>query len=122
MGLILVVMVHSANTHDSKAAMMIISALQYRFHRLTRIVADGGYRGYLIEQVKDKFKWIIEIVLRKDKSSEFQVLPKRWIVERTFSWFESYRRLSKDFEFHTNTSETMIQLAMIKLMLNRCLK
>lgn len=122
MGLILVVVVHSATTHDSKAAMDVISALQYRFHRLVKIVADGGYRGELIEQVKEKFKWIIEIVLRTDVSSDFQVLPKRWIVERTFSWFESYRRLSKDFEYHTNTSEAMIQLAMIKLMLNRIKK
>lgn len=56
--------------------------------------------------------------MRKD-SKTFEVLPQRWIAERTFSWFESYRRLSKDFEYHTNTQETMIQLAMIKIMLNR---
>lgn len=61
----------------------------------------------------------MEIVLRKDVSKKIEVLPKRWIVERTFAWFESYRRLSKDFEFQTVTSQAMIQLAMIKLMLNR---
>ncbi|MDO9154502.1 MAG: transposase, partial [Paludibacter sp.] len=56
---------------------------------------------------------------RKDDSPKFQVIPQRWVVERTFAWFESYRRLSKDFEFLTDTSENMIRLAMIKLMLNR---
>jgi putative transposase len=65
------------------------------------------------------FGWILEIVLRSDSTQGFQVLPKRWIVERTFSWFESYRRLGKDYEYNTDTSEAMIQLSMIKLMLNR---
>lgn len=62
--------------------------------------------------------WLVEVVIRKD-SKKFEVVPKRWIVERTFSWFESYRRLSKDFEYHTNTQEAMVKLAMIKIMLNR---
>jgi putative transposase len=62
------------------------------------------------------------VVLRSDSETKFEVLPKRWIVERTFAWFESYRRLSKDFEYQTETSQAMIQLAMIKLMLNRIKK
>ena len=62
---------------------------------------------------------MIEIVLRSDHQKAFKVLPKRWVVERTFAWFESYRRPSKDYEYLTDTSETMIQLAMIRLMLNR---
>ncbi len=119
MGSVLAVVVHAANVHDSRAALNVVSCLKYRFERLVKIVADGGYRGEFITNVKQAFGWSVEIVLRKDKRSDFQILPKRWIVERTFSWFESYRRLSKDFEFQTNTSETMIQLAMIKLMLNR---
>ena len=119
MGLILVVIVHAANVHDSKAAFDVIEELRWRFDRLVKIVADGGYRGELIEKVKNKFGWILQIVLRKDTSYGFEVLPHRWIVERTFAWFESYRRLSKDFEFNTDTSEAMIRLAMIKLMLNR---
>ncbi|BBE19635.1 mobile element protein [Aquipluma nitroreducens] len=57
--------------------------------------------------------------MRSDHSSKFTVIPKRWVVERTFAWFESYRRLSKDFEYLTNTSQVMIQIAMIRLMLNR---
>ena len=120
MGLILVVLVHAANHHDSKAAYSLIEALKGKFPRLKNIFADGGYRGELVDWVKKTFNWIMEIVLRSDANNKsFQVLPKRWVVERTFSWFESYRRLSKDYEYLTNTSENMIQLAMIRLMLNR---
>lgn len=118
MGLLLAVVVHAANTHDSKAAYKVIEELKYRFPRLAKIIADAGYRGELADKVKQSLGWILEVVMRKD-SKKFEVLPKRWIVERTFSWFESYRRLSKDFEYHTNTQEAMIQLAMIKIMLNR---
>jgi putative transposase len=119
MGLLLVVVVHAANVHDSQAAKEVINKLFGRFNRLSKIFADGGYRGELTDYVKKLFGWIVEIVLRTDKEKKFEVLPKRWVVERTFAWFESYRRLSKDYEYHTDTSETMIQLAMIRLMLNR---
>jgi putative transposase len=122
MGLLLAVVVHAANEHDSKSAFDVIALLKYRFNRLVKIVADGGYRGELIEKTKNAFGWILEIVLRKDDTPKFAVIPKRWVVERTFAWFESYRRLSKDFEFNTKTSEAMIHLAMIKLMLNRISK
>jgi len=98
---------------------MVIAELRGRFYRLVKIIADGGYRGELIENTRKTYGWIVEIVMRKDSSKKFEVLPQRWIVERTFAWFESYRRLSKDFEFQTETSQTMIQLAMIKLMLNK---
>lgn len=119
LGLLLVVVVHAANVHDSTAAQEVINRLKGRFDRLTKIYADGGYRGVLIENVKRIFGWVIDIVLRSDRNTNFQVLPKRWVVERTFSWFESYRRLSKDYEYLIDTSETMIHLAMIRLMLNR---
>lgn len=122
MGLLLVVIVHAANIHDSKAAQDVLNKLHGRFNRLVKIFADGGYRGELIDRIKKKFGWVIDIVLRTDKKTNFQVLPKRWVVERTFSWFESYRRLGKDYEYNTDTSETMIQLAMIRLMLNRITK
>ena len=119
MGLLLAVVVHAANIHDSQSAFGVIEQLKYRFSRLVKIIADGGYRGLLVEKVRCAFGWTLEIVLRSDTRKGFQILPKRWIVERTFAWFESYRRLAKDYEFNTDTSETMIQLAMIKLMLNR---
>ncbi len=113
------VVVHAANEHDSKSATKVIQLLKDRFNRLIKIIADGGYRGELIENTKISFGLILEVILRKNDSPKFQVIPKRWVVERTFAWFESYRRLSKDFEFLTDTSENMIRLAMIKLMLNR---
>ena len=122
MGLLLAVVVHAANIHDSKGASDVIALLKGRFARLIKIVADGGYRGELIEKTKTTFGWMLEIVLRSDHSSKFVVIPQRWVVERTFAWFESYRRLSKDFEYLTDTSEAMIQFAMIKLMLNRIKK
>ena len=122
MGLILAVVVHAANIHDSKGAPLVLSELKFRFSRLVRIIADGGYRGELIENTKIAFGWVLEVVLRKDNSTKFQVIPKRWVVERTFAWFESYRRLSKDFEYYTETSQAMILIAMTKLMLNRIKK
>jgi putative transposase len=101
---------------------MVIAELRGRFSRMVKIIADGGYRNELIENTRRICGWIVEIVLRSETSAKFEVLPKRWIGERTFAWFESYRRLSKDFEYQTETSQTMIQLAMIKLMLNRIKK
>lgn len=119
MGLILTVVIHAANVHDSKAAFGVIKELRGRFPRLSKIIADGGYKGELIDKVQKAFGWILEVVLRPEQTKRFVVLPKRWIVERTFSWFESYRRLSKDYEVDTETSKTMIYLTMIQIMLNR---
>jgi putative transposase len=120
LGLLMAVVVHAANEHDSKSATKAFSVLKERFSRLVKILADGSYRGELIENTKTTFGLILEVILRKDDSPKFQVIPQRWVVERTFAWFESYRRLSTDFEFLTDTSENMIRLAMIKLVLNGC--
>jgi putative transposase len=122
MGLLLSVIVHAANEHDSKAAFDVNALLKIRFGKFIEIISDGGYLGELIAKTKKAFARIIEIVLRSDDSSKFQVLPKRWVAERTLAWFESYRRLSKNFEFQTDTSEIMIPPAMIRLMLNRVKK
>ncbi|MGC4129829.1 MAG: transposase, partial [Bergeyella sp.] len=100
------VVVHCANRHDSKGAMKVFEKLNEHFYTLKKIFADGGYRGELIENVRIKFRFIIEIILRTDKEKPFKILPKRWIVERTFSWFESYRKLGKDYEYHT--AEAMV--------------
>lgn len=116
---LLVVMVYAANRHDSKAAFEVLTKLKGQFFRLVKVFDAGGYRGELIDYVKNNLKFLLEVVLRADKDKKFKMLPKRWIVERTFSWFESYRRLSKDFEYHTKTREAIIPLAMLNLMLNR---
>jgi len=123
LGLLLAVVVHSATPHDSQAAFSVVERLKNRFPRLQKIVADGGYRGEeLAEKIKNSFGWILQIVLRTDANKGFQVLPKRWIVERTFAWFEGSRRLSKDYEVLPETTEIFIRLAMIKIMLNKIQK
>ena len=85
-----------------------------------KILADGGYQGKLADWVMDKFGWILEAVLRPNECpSRFQVLPKRWIVERSFSWVEDFRRLTIDYEFLAETAEAMVQIAFIQIMLNK---
>ncbi len=69
--------------------------------------------------MKRRFRFSLEVVLRSDKQKGFVILPKRWVVERTLAWLNNHRRLSKDYERFTKTSETMIQLAMMRLMLRR---
>jgi putative transposase len=118
-GLLLSAVSHTANTHDSRAALGVIETLKHRFPRLTKIFADGGYRGELIENVKKFCGWDMEITLRSDKAIGFEVLPMRWVVERSFSWLENFRRLAKDYEYTTQISETMIYLAFTTIMLHR---
>ncbi len=89
-----------------------------RFGRIKLIWADSGYAGEFVRGAKRCYRRVIEIVKRTD-ASRFVVLPKRWIVERTFSWFSKYRRLSKDYETLPVSSECMIYIAMINLMLHR---
>jgi putative transposase len=87
--------------------------------RLSLIWADSGYAGKLLDWVKEFGNWVLEIVKRSDDMRGFEVLPRRWVVERTFSWLGRYRRLSKDYESLTVSSETMILLAMTNLMIHR---
>ena len=82
------------------------------------IIADGGYRGEIIEQVRKKFSYLLQITLRKDKNI-FQVQPKRWVIERTFSWFDNDRRLCRQYELLMETAEEMVKLSAIKLLLNK---
>ena len=119
LGLILNCVVHPADVQDRDGAKLVLEDLAKRFPRLRKIWADGGYTGELLEQVKGWGKWVLEIVKKADKTAGFQLLPHRWIVERTFAWLGRYRRLSKDYEVFIETSETMIRLAMIRLMLKR---
>lgn len=119
MGLILALVVHSAGVQDRAGARLVLAALTGRFPRLATVWADGGYAGKLVEWTKALGGWLLQIVRRCDGVKGFAVLPKRWIVERTFGWFGKYRRLSKDYETHTGSSEAMIRLAMINLMLHR---
>ena len=84
MGLLLAIVVHAANIHDSQSAFAVIGQLKYRSSRLVKIVAVGGYRGDLVEKVKYAFGWTLQVGLRTDSGKGFQVLPKRWIMEKNF--------------------------------------
>jgi putative transposase len=119
LGLLLVVVVLAAQIQDREGAKMVFLQAKRRFPRLRLIWADGGYRGRLVRWTKTTCGWVLRIVLRSDAQRGFVVLPKRWIVERTFGWLNKWRRLSKDYEVLPQTSEALIQVAMITLMVRR---
>ena len=96
---------------------------RFDYPRLQIFFADGGYSGKLIHFVKKQFRklgWQLHIVKKEENFKTFKVLPKRWIVERTFAWLDNCRRLSKDYERKTASSEAFIHLAQIRLIAIRC--
>jgi putative transposase len=120
--LIIAVVVHGANIQDRDGARMLLSLIRDTYLRIQLIWADGGYAGKLIQWVfslRETNKFRLEIVKRSDAIKGFYVLPRRWVVERTFGWLGRHRRLSKDYEYLPETSENMIRVAMIKLMVRR---
>jgi len=122
LGLLLVVCVTAASTQDRDGARQLLQVLAAGWTRLRLIWADGAYAGELVEwvrELRERRRIKLEIVRRSEAAKGFVVLPKRWIVERTFGWLNKCRRLSKDYEYLTETSEAMIHLAMINLMVRR---
>ena len=123
LGLLLAVVVHPANVQDYEGAVLVLTLLgqlKARFRRLKVIFADSAYgRNSLPQAIKQAFGWVLQTVLRPVHVKGFVVLPKRWIVERTFGWLGRYRRHSKDYERNTETSQAMIYIAMTHLMLRR---
>jgi putative transposase len=114
--------VTAASVQDRDGAMFLLDVLQHRFSRLRLIWADQASAGELIAWVGGLRPWRhvrVDMVTRPDGIKGFLLLPTRWIVERTFAWLGRYRRLSKDDEYVTQTSETMIRVAMIHLMVRR---
>jgi len=118
-GLIIAVVVTAASVQDRDGAKLILLKIKDSIQRLCLIWADGSYAGKLIDWVKDKCGWKLEIQKGKKEEKGFVVRPWLWIVERTFAWLGRYRRLSKDYEYLTDTSEAMIYIAMIHLMVRR---
>jgi len=116
--LIFALVVHPANIQDRDGGKLLIQQLGTRWRRLEVIWADGGYSGKFVDWAIGWYGRVIEIVKRTD-SHKFVVLPKRWIVERTFAWLGKYRRLSKDYETLTQSSEAMIRIAMINVMIHK---
>lgn len=115
-------MVHSASVQDRDGARDVLRLLEGAFGRIGKIWADGGYAGALVEWVsklRRRRRIDLEIVKRSDDAKGFEVLPRRWIVERTFAWLENSRRLAKDYETTIGSSRAMIHIAMIRLMVKR---
>ena len=129
LGLLLIVLVHSASLQDGAGGQLTLQRLferikrnvHNRWCRLKLIWADGAY-AHITETVRKQFGWVLEIVRRSDDVKGFQVLPHRWVVERTFGWLGRYRRLSRDFEHTVASSEAMTYIASIRRMLKLATK
>jgi len=120
LGLLIAVVVTSANVQDYHGAKPALSRAKDRSPGLKVVWVDGIYeKEWLIDWARDDCGWELQVVKRTDQEKGFKVLPKRWVVERTFGWLGRYRRLSKDYEVLPETSEAMIQMAMIHIMVRR---
>jgi putative transposase len=120
LGLILAVVVHAADWQDQDGACWVLEKLDAQFCRLKVIFADAAHsRMNLPDYVRNTFGWILQTVLRPVGVKGFVVLPKRWILERTFAWLGRYRRHSKDYERTTMSSEAFTYIAMISLLSKR---
>ena len=122
LGLVVKVIVTAGNVQDRDGAKLLLKELAQQadtIKRLKLIWVDGSYRGHLIDWVAEHFGWKLEVVEKPKDQVGFQILPKRWIVERTFAWLVRQRRLARDYERLPETSESFIYAAMIRLMLRR---
>ena len=124
LGLPMGITVHAANFNDKKGAVGALENLRFKYPRLKKIIADGGYASEeLRRQAKQQLGCKFEVVLRPDECPKrFTVIPKRWIVERSFGWLCASRRLAKDYEFYSDTAVAMNQFAFIRIMLNKIFK
>jgi len=125
LGLLMKVVVTAGNVQDRDGAKLLLEALAERadaIKRLELIWADGSYRGALIAWIEQRFGWKLEVVEKPKDQVGFQLLPKRWVVERTFAWLVRQRRLARDYERLPETSESFIYAAMIRLMVRRLAK
>ncbi|MGH9944798.1 MAG: IS5 family transposase [Pyrinomonadaceae bacterium] len=119
LGLLLVVVVAAASVQERDGARLVFARLPGVCKKLRLIWVDGGYRGPFVDWVAAHYRFVLRVVLRSDKQKGFVLLPRRWVVERTFGWLGQDRRLSKDYEVLPETSEAMIYIAMMRLMLRR---
>lgn len=119
-GLLLAVNVHPANVQDVHGAVPLLESLRSRFPKLQHVFADRVYRGaQLTNAIAHCGPWTIEIVKRPDGVKGFQLLPRRWVVERTFAWFGRCRRLTKDFEGSAATEVAWLLVAHLRLLTRR---
>ena len=120
LGLMVGIVVHGADMQDRDGASLALTAIRHRWPWLRHVFADGGYSGpKLREALKGRGGWTIEIVKRSDAAKGFEVLPRRWVVERTFAWLGRCRRLAKDWEASIASSEAWATVAHIRLLTKR---
>jgi len=124
MGLLLWVVVTAASVSESAGARLVLSRMPGGCKKLRRVwvgcpLGRGGYFGTLLTWALLRFRLVLELVKRPPEQKGFAVLPRRWVVERTFAWLSNHRRLSKEYERLMPTSEAFIQIAMMRLMLRR---
>jgi putative transposase len=119
LGLVWAAAVHSAGVQDRDGARLVLGKLRGRLPRLAGVLADAGYNGPIAAWVRDTLHVALTLVHKVPGQRGFQVLPRRWVVERTFGWTGRYRRLSKDYEQNPASSEAYVHLAMTRLMARR---
>jgi putative transposase len=118
-GLLVAGVVTAASISDAKGARVLFERMGGACNKLRRIWVDGTYRGKLMDWVVDQWWFLLQPVLRTDDQKGCVVVPRRWVVERTFAWLTHCRRLSKDYEVLPASSEAMIYIAMTRLMIRR---
>ena len=122
-GFLVFILVHAADIQDRDGAVDVLKAVRFRFPWLRHVFADGGYAG---DKLKDALapmgKWTLEIIKRSDTAKGFQLLPRRWVVERTFAWLGRCRRLAKDWETSIASSTAWAQIASIRMIVRRTAK
>lgn len=120
LGLMVGLMVHSADIQDRDGAPDLLKTIKHRWPWLKHIFADGGYAGDKLKRRLQKIgRWTVEIIKRTDKAKGFEVLPRRWVVERTFAWINRCRRLAKDWEKSIISAEAWITIAHIRILTRR---
>ncbi len=118
-GLLLAVIVTVASIQDRDAALRLSALLRSKFSTITHVWVDGGYAGRFVAWAERVLTLTVQVIKRSDDASGFEVLPRRWVVERTLAWLSKYRRCVRDYETHPDTHEAMIHLSMIMLMSRR---
>lgn len=112
------VLVHAAGDHESQWALHALKPVESWTDRVQTVFADSAYQG-LENDIESELNWSLSVVEPEGEKARFSVDSKRWIIERTFSWLGGWRRLSRDYERHTDSSETMVQAALLRIALNR---
>ena len=113
-------MVHTADIQDRDGAPEVLTSIRHSIPWLRHVFADGGYAGDKLRTALTKVgKWTIEIIKRSDRAKGLEILPRRWVVERTFAWLNRNRRLAKDFERTIESATAWLYLASIQLITRR---